>query len=51
VGIGLIQAQGAASLQWSTVRQIAAAWFVTVPASMTLAGIVFVGMRLLILMH
>jgi inorganic phosphate transporter, PiT family len=51
VGIGLIQAQGAASLQWSTVRQIAAAWFVTVPASMTLAGIVFVGMRLLILMR
>jgi inorganic phosphate transporter, PiT family len=43
VGVGLVQ--GAASLQWSTVRQIAAAWFVTVPAAMALAGIVFVGLR------
>jgi inorganic phosphate transporter, PiT family len=45
VGVGLMQAQGAASLQWATVRQIAAAWFVTVPACMTLAGIVFTGLR------
>lgn len=46
VGIGLVQ--GAASLQWSTVRQITAAWFITVPISMALAGIVFQGLRSLI---
>lgn len=49
VGVGLVQ--GAASLQWSTVRQITAAWLVTVPASMVLAGIVFAGLRSLTHMH
>jgi inorganic phosphate transporter, PiT family len=46
VGVGLVQ--GAATLQWSTVRQIAAAWFITVPAAMALAGAVFVGLRSLL---
>ncbi|WP_404790370.1 inorganic phosphate transporter [Altericista sp. CCNU0014] len=48
VGIGLVR--GTASLQWSMIRQIAAAWFVTVPASMVLAGVVFGGLRSLALM-
>jgi inorganic phosphate transporter, PiT family len=46
VGVGLVQ--GAASLQGATVRQIAAAWFITVPAAMVLAGAVFVGLRSLL---
>jgi inorganic phosphate transporter, PiT family len=46
IGVGLVQ--GAASLQWSTVRQIAAAWVITIPAAMALAGAVFVGLRSLL---
>jgi inorganic phosphate transporter, PiT family len=46
IGVGLVQ--GAASLQWSTVRQVAAAWVITIPAAMALAGAVFVGLRSLL---
>jgi len=32
-------------LQWSTVRNLAMAWVLTLPASMALAGFLFWGFR------
>jgi inorganic phosphate transporter, PiT family len=43
VGIGLVQGMGA--LKWSMVKQIVAAWVVTVPISITLSAGLFLGLR------
>jgi inorganic phosphate transporter, PiT family len=43
VGIGLTQ--GAKTLNWSTVRQIAAAWIITTPAAMVLGAAIFWGLQ------
>jgi PiT family inorganic phosphate transporter len=43
VGIGL--AQGANTLNWATVRQIAAAWVITTPAAMVLGAGLFWGLQ------
>jgi inorganic phosphate transporter, PiT family len=45
VGIGLIQQE---PLQWSTIKQIFAAWVVTVPAAILLGASIFEVLRLLV---
>jgi PiT family inorganic phosphate transporter len=45
VGIGLTQ--GAQTLNWSTVRQIAAAWVITTPAAMAIGSALFWGLQML----
>ena len=38
-------AANGSGLQWSTVRNLALAWVLTLPASMILAGLLFLAFR------
>ena len=42
---GTVAANGS-GLQWSTVRSIAAAWILTLPAAMLIAGVLFAVFRM-----
>jgi PiT family inorganic phosphate transporter len=44
-GIAGTMAANHSGLQWSTVRNLAMAWVLTLPASMVLAGFLFIGFR------
>jgi len=44
-GIAGTMAANHSGLQWSTVRNLAMAWVLTLPASMVLSGVLFVGFR------
>jgi PiT family inorganic phosphate transporter len=41
-------AANGSGLQWSTVRSIASAWVLTLPAAITLAGVIYFILRHLI---
>jgi len=44
-GVGGTMAANGSGLQWSTVRNLALAWVLTLPASMILAGLLFLAFR------
>ncbi|HTR24978.1 MAG TPA: inorganic phosphate transporter [Terriglobales bacterium] len=44
-GIAGTMAANRSGLQWSTVRNLAMAWVLTLPASMVLAGFLFAASR------
>jgi PiT family inorganic phosphate transporter len=44
-GVGGTMAANGSGLQWSTVRNLALAWVLTLPASMVLAGLLFLAFR------
>jgi PiT family inorganic phosphate transporter len=44
-GVAGTMAANHSGLQWSTVRNLAMAWVLTLPASMALSGFLFVGFR------
>jgi PiT family inorganic phosphate transporter len=44
-GVGGTMAANGSGLQWSTVRNLALAWLLTLPASMVLAGLLFLAFR------
>jgi inorganic phosphate transporter, PiT family len=44
-GVGGTMAANGSGLQWSTVRNLALAWLLTLPVSMILAGLLFLAFR------
>ena len=38
-------AANGSGLQWATVRNLAIAWLLTLPAAITLAGLLYAGLR------
>ncbi|MFD6317971.1 inorganic phosphate transporter [Methylorubrum thiocyanatum] len=45
-GVAGTMAANGSGLQWATVRNLAAAWLLTLPAAITLAGLLYAGLRL-----
>ncbi|KQQ23823.1 nuclease PIN [Methylobacterium sp. Leaf123] len=45
-GVAGTMAANGSGLQWGTVRNLAAAWLLTLPAAITLAGLLYAGLRL-----
>lgn len=44
-GVAGTMAANGSGLQWATVRNLAAAWLLTLPAAITLAGLLYAGLR------
>ena len=44
-GVAGTMAASGAGLQWSTVRNLAAAWLLTLPAAIVMAGLLYAGLR------
>jgi len=44
-GVAGTMAANGSGLQWTTVRNLAAAWLLTLPAAITLAGLLYAGLR------
>ncbi len=45
-GVAGTMAANGSGLQWATVRNLAAAWLLTLPAAITLAGLLYAGLRM-----